>query len=167
MRTSYTCSLGAIILLLYTNGILAQSTKTKLNQMELMKEFFGVWKGEIAKDTVMIMNFSSYGKAVEDNYKITVKDKILYSGKEIYGYNQKYDKIILAAIRDNSPQISLMACWYSSKDTANLVGYQYLSNPEKATYKIQWILIPPDSSKRIVIQNKNVVSVSTYFREKR
>lgn len=167
MKESYSRPIVVIMLLLCTNEIQAQITQPKLNQMELMKEFLGIWKGEIAKDTVMIMNFTSYGKAIENNYKITVKDKILYSGKEIYGYNQKYDKIILAAIRDNSPQISLMACWYSSKDTGNLVGYQYLSNPEKATFKIQWILIPPDSSKRIVIQNKNVVSVSTYFREKR
>jgi hypothetical protein len=96
MKTSYSCSLVTIIILC-TNGIQAQSTQPKLNQMELMKEFMGIWKGEIAKDTVMIMNFTSYGKAVENSYKIIVKDKILYSGKEIYGYNQKYDKIILAA----------------------------------------------------------------------
>jgi hypothetical protein len=166
MKTSYSCSLIVVILLLFTNGIQAQTTQPKLNQMELMKDFLGTWKGETAKDTVMIMNFTPFGRAIENNYKITVKDKILYSGKEIYGYNQKYDKIILASIRDNSSQISLMACWYSSKDTGNLVGYQYLSDPEKATFKIQWILIPPDSSKRIVIQNKNVISVSTFFREK-
>jgi hypothetical protein len=167
MKTFNSSTLVSIILLLCTNGILAQTTQPKLNQMELMKEFLGVWKGEIAKDTVMIMNFTSFGKAIENNYKITVKDKILYSGKEIYGYNQKYDKIVVAAIHDNSPQMGLYAAWFSSKDTGNLVGYQYLSNPEKSTYKIQWIIIPPDSSKRIVIQNKNVVSVSTYFREKR
>jgi hypothetical protein len=134
--------------------------------MELFKNFLGIWKGEVAKDTVMILNFTSYGKAVENNYQIVTKDKILYSGKEIYGYNQKYDKIILAAIKDNSPMITLMACWYSSKDTANIVSYQYLSDPEKSTFKIQWILIPPDSSKRIVYKNNKVISVSTYFREK-
>ena len=167
MKTSYSCSLVAITLLLWTNGIYAQTTQPKLNQMELMKNFLGIWKGELKKDTVMIMNFTSYGKAIEDNYKIVTKDKILYSGKEIYGYNQKYDKIICAAISDNSPKITLMACWYSSKDTGNLVAYQYLSNPETSTFKIQWIIIPPDSSKRIVLQNNKVVSVSTYFREKR
>ena len=167
MKTSYLRSLVAIILLLYTIGLQAQTTQPKLNQMELMKDFVGIWKGEIAKDTVMIMNFTSYGKAIENNYKITVKDKILYSGKEIYGYNQKYDKIVVAVIHDNSPQIRLYAAWFSSKDTGNLVSYQYLSNPETSPFKIQWIIIPPDSSKRIVIQNNKVVSVSTHFREKR
>jgi hypothetical protein len=153
-------------LLLCTNGIQAQTVDTKLNQMELMKQYLGIWKGEVAKDTVMILNFTSYGKAIENNYKIVAKGKILYSGKEIYGYNQKYDKIILAAVTDYSPRISLAACWFSSKDTGNLVGYQYLANPEKDNNKMQWILIPPDSAKRIVYQNNMVISVSTYFREK-
>jgi hypothetical protein len=59
-----------------------------------------------------------------------------------------------------------MAIWFSSKDTANLVEYQYLSNPEKSNFKMQWILIPPDSAKRIVIFNNKVESVSTFLREK-
>jgi hypothetical protein len=154
-------------LLLGANVAQAQTTQTKLNQMELMKQPLGIWKGELAKDTIMIMNFTSFGLAIEDNYKIATKDKILYAGKEIYGYNQKYDKIILAAISDNSPNIDLMAIWFSSKDTMNLVGYQYLSNPEKSAFKMQWILMPPDSAKRIVYQNSKVISVSTYIREKR
>lgn len=155
-----------VLLLLCALGVQAQTTQPKLNQMELMKQPLGIWKGELAKDTVMIMNFTSFGLAIEDNYKIATKDKILYSGKEIYGYNQKYDKIILAAISDNSPNIDLMAIWFSSKDTMNLVGYQYLTNPEKSPFKMQWILMPPDSAKRIVYQNNKVISVSTYFREK-
>jgi|BarGraNGADG00312_2_1021985.scaffolds.fasta_scaffold37030_1 hypothetical protein len=166
MKTSYSCSLVAIILLLCTNGIQAQTTQPKLNQMELMKQYLGIWKGELTKDTVMILNFTSYGKAIENNYKIVTQGKILYSGKEIYGYNQKYDKIILAAITDYSPRISLAACWFSSRDTGNLVGYQYLANPEKDNNKMQWILIPPDSAKRIVYQNNKVINASTYFREK-
>ncbi len=39
----------------------AQTTQTKLDQMELMKQYLGIWKGELAKDTVMILNFTSYG----------------------------------------------------------------------------------------------------------
>jgi len=166
MKTSYSCTLIVIILLLCTNVIQAQTTQTKLNQMELMKQFLGIWKGELAKDTVMIMNFTSYGKAIEDNLKIFTKEKLLSSAKEIYGYNSKYDKIIIAAIGDDTPRMSLYAAWFSSKDTGNLVGYQYLSYPEKSAYKVQWILIHPDSSKRIVFQNGKVISVSRYFREK-
>ena len=166
MKTSYSCTLIVIILLLCTKLLQAQTTQTKLNQMELMKQFLGIWKGELAKDTVLMMNFTSYGKAIEHNYKIVTKGKILYSGKEIYGYNQKYDKIVLAAITDNSSRISLDACWFSSKDTGNLVGYQYIANPEKSTFKMQWILVPPDSARRIVYQNNKIISVSTYFREK-
>ena len=154
------------ILFLCTTGIQAQTADTKLDQIELMKQCLGIWKGELAKDTIMIMNWTSYGQASEDDYKIVTKDKILYSRKAIYGYDQKYDKIVAAAITDNSPNIDLMAIWFSSKDTANLVGYQYLSNPEKSNFKMQWIFIQSDSAKRIVIYNNKVVSVSTFIREK-
>jgi hypothetical protein len=156
----------AVFLLFLLNGVQAQTTTTKLNQVELMQQLLGTWKGELAKDTIMIMNWTSYGKASEDNYKVVTKDKILYSRKAIYGYDQKYDKIVVAAIADNSPNIDLMAIWFSSKDTANLVEYEYLSNPEKSNFKMQWILITPDSAKRIVIYNNKVESASTFLREK-
>ena len=156
----------AVFLLSLLNGVQAQPTTTKLNQVELMQQLLGTWKGELAKDTIMVMNWTSYGKASEDNYKVVTKDKILYSRKAIYGYDQKYDKIVVAAIADNSPNIDLMAIWFSSKDTANLVEYEYLSNPEKSNFKMQCIFIQSDSFKRIVIYNNKVESVSTFLREK-
>jgi len=166
MKKYFLTTVIVFILFLCTTGIQAQTADTKLDQIELMKQCLGIWKGELAKDTIMIMNWTSYGKAIEDDYKIVTKDKILYSRKAIYGYDQKYDKIVAAAITDNSPNIDLMAIWFSSKDTANLLGYQYLSNPEKSDFKMQWIFIQSDSAKRIVIYNNKVVSVSTFFREK-
>jgi hypothetical protein len=162
--TKFCLTISIAVFLL--NGIQAQSINTKLNQVDLMQQFLGTWKGELSIDTIMIMNWTSYGKAIEDNYKIVTKEKILYSRKAIYGYDQKYDKIVSAAITENSPNIDLMAIWFSSKDTANLVEYQYLSNPEKSNFKMQWIFIQSDSAKRIVINNNKVVSVSTFFREK-
>jgi hypothetical protein len=166
MKKFYLTTVIAVLCMIISNGIKAQTTKTKLDQLELIKRCLGVWKGELAKDTIMIMNWTSFGKASEDNYKIITKDKILYSRKAIYGYDEKYDKIVVAAISDNSPSIDLMAIWFSSMDTANLVGYQYLSNPEKSNFKMQWILISSDSAKRIVIYNNKVVSESKFFREK-
>ena len=97
MKTFLSSSM-VVLLLLGANGIQAQTTQTKLDQMELMKQFLGIWKGELKKDTIMIMNFTSYGKAFEDNLKIFTKGKILSSAKEIYGYNPKYDKIVVAAL---------------------------------------------------------------------
>jgi hypothetical protein len=164
---SFCLSLSLAVLLFFLlNGVQAQTTTTKLNQVELMQQLLGTWKGELAKDTIMIMNWTSYGKAIEDNYRVVTKDKILYSRKAIYGYDENYDKIVAAAITNNSTSLDLMAIWFSSKDTANLVEYQYLSNPEKSNFRMQWILIPPDSAKRIVIYNNKVESVSTFLREK-
>ena len=155
-----------VFLIIISNRTQAQSTQPKLDQMELMKQFLGNWKGEIGKDTMMIFSFTSFGQAFEFNSTIFTKEKTLSSGKEIYGYNKKYDKIVIAAIGNTSPKINLYAGWFSSKDTGNLVGYQYISNPDESSYKVQWIFVPPDSAKRIVFRNNKAVSMSTYFREK-
>jgi hypothetical protein len=167
MKTFWIFTLIASFLLFCSNRMQAQTTSIKLDQMELMKQYLGIWKGEMAKDTVMILNFTSFGKTIEDNYKVVTKEKILFTGKEIYGYDKKYDKLVIAAINDNSTRLSLSVGWFSSKDTGNIVGgYQYLSNPEKSSFKSQWILIQPDKMKRIIIQNKMVVSESILVREK-
>ena len=105
MKTLFSSSM-IVLLLLGANVAQAQTTQPKLNAMESMKQYLGIWKGEVAKDTVMILNFTSYGQTIEDNYKIVTKGKVLFSGKEIYGYNQKYDKIIFIKHLINNISIS-------------------------------------------------------------
>ena len=47
----------AIFLLLCTNGILAQTTQTKLDQVELYKQFLGTWQRNVknAEDTTFFL----------------------------------------------------------------------------------------------------------------
>ena len=41
----------AVFLLVLLNGLQAQTTTTKLNQVELLKQFLGTWKSEMVNDT--------------------------------------------------------------------------------------------------------------------
>lgn len=54
MKTFCLTTMIAVFLFFCSNGMLAQTTQTKLNQVELMKQFLGTWKCEIAKDTFNI-----------------------------------------------------------------------------------------------------------------
>ena len=76
MKTSCLSSIVAVFLLLYTNGIQAQTTQTKLNQVELLKQFLGTWKYELSKDTTIISEFTPFGTAIEDNYQIVTEGKM-------------------------------------------------------------------------------------------
>jgi len=53
----------AAFLLILTNGIQAQTTQTKLDQVELMKQIIGKWQADVGKDTIEVWECQQYGKA--------------------------------------------------------------------------------------------------------
>jgi hypothetical protein len=44
-----------VFLMFISNVIQAQSTQTKLNQVELAKQFLGTWQGNTGKDTSTLL----------------------------------------------------------------------------------------------------------------
>jgi hypothetical protein len=55
----------------------AQTTDTKLDQMELMKQFIGSWKYESPDGSSMIFENIPFGDAMVGNTKFISKDTIL------------------------------------------------------------------------------------------
>jgi hypothetical protein len=99
-------------LLLCTNGIQAQTTQTKLNQVELMKQFIGTWKSE-TNDTTYIIEDKHYGDGHEVYMKNETKGKIIWEQKSLIGYDKKNDMLIEAMIEHNSPNITLFSIRFS------------------------------------------------------
>src|ERR1035437_9475320 len=94
MKTSYSSAIIALFLLLSSNGIQAQTTQTKLDQVELMKQFVGSWKVEESKDTTFFWDAKSYGTGLEGYYKTVTKGKTVTEGKFLQGYDKSIDKSI-------------------------------------------------------------------------
>lgn len=82
-----------VFLLFISNGILAQSTQTKLNQVELMKQWLGTWQGDIGKDTVQLWESKLYGKAVVINVYQVINGKKSDSYIINCGYDDRDDKL--------------------------------------------------------------------------
>ncbi len=82
-----------VFLLFISNGIQAQSTQTKLNQVELAKQFLGTWQTTFGKDTVEIWEAKPYGKAIIISVTQTVKGKKYDSYVCNIGYDDRDDKI--------------------------------------------------------------------------
>jgi hypothetical protein len=157
----------AVFLFLCKNGIQAQTTQTELNQVELMKQWIGTWKTEIGKDTFEIQDIRPFGTALEDNITVVTKGKVLNSIKSIWGYDKGTDKIIACAISNSSPEIIIVALWFTSKNICKEVLLQDISNPENATIKWEWEIKSPDLSICTYSENNKVVSVLTYTRDKK
>jgi hypothetical protein len=158
-----------VFLLFCTYGIQAQTSQTKLNQVELMKQFIGNWKCEISKDTTNTAEVISYGNvgAIENNWTSFVKGKIIIERKTIWGYDKKNDKYIVAEISKNNEGINLSARWFTSKNTIVTIPFEYLSNPEKAITKRVSELKSPDLFIQTTIENNKPVRTVTYTRVKK
>ena len=60
MKKTFLIIIITFFLLICTNGIHAQSTQSKLNQVELMKLQIGTWKCDSNKDTTVFWEGKSY-----------------------------------------------------------------------------------------------------------
>jgi hypothetical protein len=67
MKTICLTALIAVFLLFCLNGVQAQYTETKLNQVELFKQWIGTWKSDNAKDTTAFWDAKSYGTGLDFN----------------------------------------------------------------------------------------------------
>jgi hypothetical protein len=82
-----------VLLLFLPNGIQAQTAQTKLNQVELAKQFLGTWQGNTGKDTVTMWEGKLYGKAVITNSYTVIKGIKSDSHMSCFGYDDRDDKI--------------------------------------------------------------------------
>jgi hypothetical protein len=155
----------AVSLFFYTNGIQAQTTQTKLNQVELMKQFVGTWKSE-KHDTAYIIDDKLYGDGHEVYLRTETKGKIIWEAKTLMGYDKKNDMLIEAFIEHNSPNIILSAIRFLSPNKFIGILLEEISNPEKATEKDIYELKSPDLMINTYIKNNKIVSVNTFKRVK-
>jgi hypothetical protein len=167
MKTFCLTAIIAVCMFLITNGTQAQTKQTKLNQIELMKQLLGTWKGETAKDTIMVTEYLPFGSAMVGNDMVITKGKTINSMKELVGYDKKSDKIIGMELNESSLEITSYAVWFTSKNTYEAVLLQDISNPDKAILKYKIEFKSPDMFVETVIQNGKAISTMTFNREKK
>lgn len=124
-------------LLFYTSGVQAQTTETKLNQVELMRQFIGTWKN-VDNDTIYIWECKSFGSALEFTIKTETKGKVTIDAKSLLGYDKENDRLIEAVIENNSSDISLCPCWFTSANSFTQILWKDIAEPEKASLK--WVI---------------------------
>jgi hypothetical protein len=154
----------AVLFLLCTNRIEAQTTQVKLNQVELIKQFVGTWKAEMGKDTIFIMEGKSFGKGLEFYWKTDTKGKIISEGKSIMGYDKINNRIIEPQIWDSSPNIILWSGLFIWPNMYEAILLKDISSPEKSTKKWIYEFKSPDLLICTYIINKNSI-VTTLNRE--
>lgn len=169
MKTIYNIlkitTLVSVFLSFNPNEIQAQTTDTKLNQVELMKQFLGSWKYEGTDGSSMIFDISPFGDAMTGNTKTITKDTSFVSHLYLWGYDKSIDKIILAEIFSNTPNMEIDILWFTSKNTVEGVLQKDISNPENASIKFRFDFKSPDTFILKVLKNNNVAAELMWNRE--
>ena len=153
-------------LLLFSNGIHAQTTQTKLNQVELMKQFLGNWKGELGKDSIGTLVCKSFYNGFDFYFKIETKGKIVFEEKTLSGYDKKSDKLIKIWVQNINPEFGILALWFTSANICEEVLFEDISNPIKAKYKWIFEFKSPDLLIWTDIVNNKITGTYTFHREK-
>jgi hypothetical protein len=116
----------------------AGKTAKELNQVELEKQFIGTWKAEAGKDTVLTIEVKPYyNGGFVTNLKIESKGKIIMQEMTLLGYDKNTDKLIESAITNSSPEIILMAAWFTATNKLVEVPLENISSPDNAA--LRWI----------------------------
>jgi hypothetical protein len=162
MNTFYKIILIAGFVLIGTFELQAQTTDNKLNQVDLIKKFVGRWKCELGKDTVLIGENFAFGPGLVCSSQIIANGRILNSVKQLYGYDKKIDKFIVAELIESSPVIEICTSWFTSQNTGELV----VTNPDNAPFRFKFEFKNADLIVQTAIQNEKVFKEITITRIK-
>ena len=98
MRKSFKVLLSLLVFLGISLTLSAQSTEEELDQVELLKQFIGTWKAEVAEDTVLILKFVPIGGALLHTMEVLAKDSIYYTRPGIYGFSHDKKTVRFAGV---------------------------------------------------------------------
>ena len=162
MKKIYKTSLIAILLLTCINGLQAQKTQAKPDQQKLIKQFAGTWKCELGKDTFLITENNLFGTGMISNSQIVANGKVIDSIRQLYGYDKKIDKFIIAELIESSSVVEICNVWFTSENSGEIV----ITNPENSPLKYKFEFKSPDRIIQTAILNGRVFKEITGNRTK-
>lgn len=136
-----------------------------LNQMELMKQYIGIFKSE-GKDTVVYNDQVDKGKWHETSIKYVSKGKVVREGKQLWAYDKKSDKVVHMSIIDGV-RLSVFTSWFTSKNKYIMVPYSGTSNSDETGGFIIGEFTAPDSLTETMFVNGQTLWSETYSRVKK
>jgi hypothetical protein len=151
----------------FTYEIHAQTIKEGLNQLELMKQFIGTWNNESIKDTLYTAEFKPYGEGgMEFSLRGVTQGKVWLEMKQFWGYDKKNDRIVIAGLMKDRPDIMLQAAWFTAKNRLEQVPFDFATDPKQATFIVVFDFKSPDIAIREEFVNNKSLGKETYTRIK-
>lgn len=132
----------------------AQTTPTELDQVELMKQFIGTWKGEFGDNSIFTCENKPFANGLISNSQITTNGEIIESVAQLYGYDNKANKYIIAELKESSPVIEICSAWFTSENSGEII----ITNPEDAPFRFKFEFLTQDTIVQTAIQDNKMVN---------
>lgn len=161
MRKIFIASVIALLLMLCSNAVQAQSSQINLNQAELLRKYIGTWKAEVGKDTTRWFEFSFYGEnALVGSFKIKAQDKIIYQNKQMWGYDNRSEKIIGVELEKKSGTMTYYLCRFISENIFEGAAIRDITHPDIVSEKFYEEFKSPDMYIQSFTQNSRKISIT-------
>ncbi len=147
--------LFSLLILFNMNKIQSQTSETKLEQVELMKQFLGVWKAEFGDGSVFTSENKQFGNGMSSNSQIINNNgEVIESVIQLFGYDKKTDKFIIAELKTSSPVIEICSIWFTSKQKGEIV----ITNPSNAPFSFKFEFKSSDTILQSAIKDNQIVN---------
>lgn len=134
--------------------IQVQILETKLDQVELMKQFIGTWEGEFGDNSIFLSENKPFAKGMISNSYMTTNGKVIESIVQLFGYDNKTDKFIIAELKESSSVIEICSTWFTSINTGEII----ITNPNDAPFRYRFEFKTPDKIIQIAIKDNQIVN---------
>ena len=128
-----------VFLLCFTIGIQAQTTQTKLDQVELMKQLLGNWQANEGIDTILLFEYKQFGQAYLANTYHIIKGQKTLSWINNFGFDVKAGKFKVYSIFLDGSYQTLICSFITEKEISSDIVQDFA--PETASAKVHIVFV--------------------------
>jgi hypothetical protein len=143
-----------IVLFILVNIGFIKAQNNKLDQSKLLQQFIGTWVGEFPDGTKFTCVNEKFSNGVFSKSEIIKENKVLDSIIQIYGYDKKTDKIIIAELKTSTTLIELCSLVFHSENEGEII----ITNPDEAPFSFEFSFKNGNELIQKAIQNGKVVN---------
>jgi len=156
MKELFLATSIAVLLLFSSSVTQSQTTQTKLNQVELMKQFVGTWQRDIGKDTIDGWEIQQYDRAIVSTGYLVIKGKKSFVFTEAMSLSPKEGKFHGYTLWSNGNYGTWIASFNSEKKWSGNWVRDF--NPEAVTGKFEAVF---ETSTNMTLTLFNIDGVKT------
>ena len=161
MKSSLNILIIIGFILINISELFTQTEGVKLNQVELMKQFIGTWKGEFGEGIQIISKNKEFSNGLICTSDIVKDGKTIESVVQLFGYDEKVDKFIIAELKESKSVIEICSAWFTTPTKGEII----ITNPENAPFRFAFEFKTSDTILQHAIQDGKIVNEILLIRE--